>query len=291
MHRTLKLVLHWSGSALAIAGIAFVALRLREYGSEIDFARFSVLDWSAIFALVLIYGLSNLLLALAWWNLLRKFGNETLRIWAVKTYGVSQLAKYVPGNIFHLASRQSIGMVAGLPGWALAKSTIWELGLIAIAGAVFGLLATPLIVSSISMSSAVMIFMLTVTIAATLLGNYFGRSAVIAFVCYVIFLAVSAAIFTCLIKLVSSLSLLDALLWLALGGAYVLAWLAGFVTPGAPAGLGIRELVLLFLLNGLVGKADLLLAIVLSRAITVSGDCLFFVIAVLLSSKKNTYAE
>jgi hypothetical protein len=31
-------------------------------------------------------------------------------------------------------------------------------------------------------------------------------------------------------------------------GSYVIAWLAGFVTPGAPAGIGVREAVLVILL-------------------------------------------
>jgi hypothetical protein len=55
------------------------------------------------------------------------------------------------------------------------------------------------------------------------------------------------------------------------------AWLAGLLTPGAPAGVGVREIMLLFLLGTVVGRADLLLAAVLSRVITVTGDGGFFV--------------
>lgn len=67
------------------------------------------------------------------------------------------------------------------------------------------------------------------------------------------------------------------MLWIPLSGVYVLAWLAGLVTPGAPAGVGVRELVLLFLLKGIVAEADLLLAVVLGRVVTVVGDFGFFV--------------
>lgn len=286
MRPILKRGLHWSGGALAIAGIAFVALRLREYGTDIDFTRFGMVEWSEIVVVALIYGLANLMLAFAWRNLLEKFGTHVTHRWAIKTYGVSQLAKYVPGNIFHLAGRQAIGMAAGVQGWPLAKSSIWELGLLTLAGALFGVLAFPLVVSGATMSNVVIAFILTVISVASLLGHYSGRTAARAFVLYVLFFAVSAAIFVGLIKLVSSLSLSDASLWLSLGGAYVLAWLAGFITPGAPAGLGIRELVLLFLLQGLVGGADLLLVIVLGRAITVSGDFMFFMLASLMKSGK-----
>jgi hypothetical protein len=57
--------------------------------------------------------------------------------WAKSFNRVSQLAKYVLGNIFHLASRQALSMAAGFEGWMPAKSTIWELGLLVLAGVLF----------------------------------------------------------------------------------------------------------------------------------------------------------
>ena len=113
----------------------------------------------------------------------------------LKVYGTSQLAKYLPGNIFHMAGLQSPGMAAGEPACVLAKSTAWELGLISFSAATFG--------------------------------------------------------------------------------AFMLDWLAGLLAPGAPAGLGVREMVLFSLLKGLVAEADLLLTIVPSRLVTVAGDMLF----------------
>jgi uncharacterized membrane protein YbhN (UPF0104 family) len=65
----------------------------------------------------------------------------------------------------------------------------------------------------------------------------------------------------------------------------VLAWLAGLVTPGAPAGMGVRELVLLFMLNGIVIEEDLLMAIVLSRIVTVMGDVLYFTVAFMIKAR------
>jgi uncharacterized membrane protein YbhN (UPF0104 family) len=67
---------------------------------------------------------------------------------------------------------------------------------------------------------------------------------------------------------------------LAVCGAYVLAWVAGFLTPGAPAGVGVREFVLYLLLAQLVGQPDLLAAVVLARMVSVCGDVLFYLGAV-----------
>ena len=35
------------------------------------------------------------------------------RVWAIRTFGVAQFAKYVPGNVIHLASRQALGLRMG----------------------------------------------------------------------------------------------------------------------------------------------------------------------------------
>lgn len=287
MQPALKKGLHWGGSALAIAGVVFIVLRLRDYGGQINFDRFGLQEWAIFGSFTLVYGISNLILAQAWCNLLSKFGAPVTYRWAVKTYGVSQLAKYVPGNIFHLAGRQAIGMAAGLPGWPLAKSSVWELGLLTLAGAVFGVLALPLVVSNVPVQNAVIIFVLTAIAATIFLDRYSGRLAARAFIWYVCFFSASAAIFVGLIKLVSSLSLSDASMWLAFGGAYVLAWLAGFITPGAPAGVGVRELVLLFLLKGEVAEADLVFIILLGRMVTVLGDFLFFLSSSIISKRNS----
>lgn len=290
MRPILKRTLHWGGSAVAIAGIAFVALRLHGYGAEIDFARFDLIAWSWVAALALTYGLSNLMLALAWRNLLGQFGACTSRRWAVRVYGISQIAKYVPGNIFHLAGRQAMGMAAGLAGWPLAKSAVWELGLICVTGALFGLLVLPLLLPHLPVMASAGIFAAALGVAAILLWRYVGPPAARAFGWHAAFLAISGLLFVGLIELLADKPG-SGLPMPPLIGAYVLAWLAGLVTPGAPAGLGVRELVLLFLLNGVIGEADLLLAAVLGRVVTVCGDVGFFAVVSLIHFRTSIHEE
>jgi hypothetical protein len=74
---------------------------------------------------------------------------------------------------------------------------------------------------------------------------------------------------------------LDGRLAVACGGAYVVAWLAGLLTPGSPAGMGVREIALLALLGSRFAEADLLMAVVVSRGITLAGDVGFFAWALL----------
>ncbi len=286
-HPILKRGLHWGGSALAIIGIVFVALRLRNYSAEIDFSRFDVAAWIVIVGLAIIYGLSNLMLASAWRDLLQQFGASASRRWAIRIYGISQIARYVPGNIFHIAGRQAMGMSAGVPSWPLVKSAVWELGLISASGGLFGLLALPLIVPGLPVVISAMGFVAVMGITAGLLWRFLSLPVTRAFGWYAGFLAISGLLFVGVIELLVENPVNGGLSWLPFLGAYVLAWLAGLVTPGAPAGLGVRELVLLFLLNGVVGEADLLLAVVLGRLVTVVGDFLFFLISFVTPDKHS----
>ncbi|WP_457093527.1 hypothetical protein [Microvirga sp. P5_D2] len=278
----MKKYMHWFGSAVAVIGIFFVAMRLRDYSGQIDFKGLGSEIWWAVGGCAVAYCIANNLMALGWWNLLIQFGAVTPRRWAIRTYGISQLAKYVPGNIFHLAGRQAMGMAAGVPGWSLAKSTFWELGLLAISGSMFGALVLPLLLPWLPLQLGIVAFVLALAIVGAGLAIYFGRAAVRAFSLYVAFVTISGVLFVCLIEVIFPAAVTSTSGWIMLCSAYIVAWLIGLVTPGAPAGVGVRELILVFLLQGLVGESELVLTVVLGRVVTVTGDFLFFVVSWLL---------
>ncbi|MCL2427559.1 MAG: hypothetical protein FWD05_14645, partial [Oscillospiraceae bacterium] len=62
-------------------------------------------------------------------------------------------------------------------------------------------------------------------------------------------------------------------------GIFIMSWLIGFLTPGAPSGLGIREIVLLMFLSGIVYEDILLSAIIIHRLLQVCGDIVAYGIA------------
>lgn len=288
MHLFNSRFLHIVGGALGLLGVVFVSVRLFSYADQIDLSRFNLIAWSIITLLALAYGSANVLLVRAWWHLLAFFEVKADWKWAIKVYGQSQLAKYVPGNIFHLASRQALGMAAGLSAGSMAKSAVWELGSIAVAGVLFGIVAVPLVWPNFSlwMVSALFVAMAAMLFAAT--RRLMSPSVAAALFWQIAFLVASGLVFIgTLVLVVPAATILP--FFPALCGAYVIAWLAGFVTPGAPAGVGIREMVLLFLLGGQIGQADLLLAVVIGRLVTVAGDLFYFVIATLLNQSGIIY--
>lgn len=282
---TQRRLLHGCGSFLALTGIGFVGFRLYSYSLELNVLDITAMGWVFITALSIIYGAANFFLASAWWRLLQHFQLPASLLQSIRIFGISQLAKYVPGNIFHLAGRQALGMAAGVMPGTLIKSMTWELCLLAVAGAQFGWLILPLFTPNLPEPISLFVLLGSVALTASVLESIFGRYVVYSFLLQSLFMLISGVVFSALIFILTGGEGLTVWHWLAIGGAYVAAWLVGFVTPGAPAGVGIRELVLLFMLNTIVGEKDLIMAILLGRLVTVGGDFLFFTIANSLPSK------
>lgn len=285
MNKNLRRLLDWFGSGLALTGIMFVAFRIEDYSSRISLSQITSADWVSILGLALLYGLANLLLALSWRQLLAQFGVHATRLCSIRIYGVSQLAKYIPGNIFHLAGRQAIGMSAGVSGGVLLKTTAWELGLLAVSGALYGWLILPLLLPGFPLPLSIILLAGTALLVSYLLHQIIGREVTVSFFMEILFLAASGGVFAALLALIADGSQIHMQTWLLIGAAYIVAWLAGLITPGAPAGVGIREMVLLLLLKGFVGETDLLMAVLLGRLITVVGDLLFFLCSFLIPAR------
>lgn len=289
---TKQRLLHWAGSGLAIIGVGFVVLRLQDHWGSLDLSQITLTAWITLTGLALVYGIaSSVLFTMTWWNLLAWFDIHVTRIWSFRVYGVSQLAKYVPGNIFHLAGRQVIGMSAGAPSGKLLKSMLWELGLAAVAGTLYGWLILPKLFSKFSSLASIILLVISISAAIFLLRRLLDARVAKAFGSLLLLQAITGVIFAILLDVISRDVAFSSETLLLIGGSYIIAWLVGLVTPGAPAGAGVRELVLLLLLKGIVQEADLLVAVVLGRIITVLGDVLFFIMAFSIPTKLHQLPE
>ena len=69
------------------------------------------------------------------------------------------------------------------------------------------------------------------------------------------------------------------------GAVTALSWLAGFLAPGAPAGLGVREAVMIALLDPAIGARGALGVALTFRAVSVITDGLSFCLAGLLKAR------
>ena len=73
---------------------------------------------------------------------------------------------------------------------------------------------------------------------------------------------------------------------------YIIAWVLGFIVPGAPGGIGVRELVITLLLGSVVGESMVVTLSVTHRLITIIGDFMAYLVRFLIQPKvKNTEAD
>ena len=276
--------LRWIGLVLSLLGIGFVVVQLGVYAGDLEEFRPDFMQAVLLAVLATVYGISNAALAVAWRDLLEHCGSPSSVRWALHVFGVTQLAKYIPGNFFHLASRQTIGMSDGHEAMPLLKSAVWEFAAIMSSAVVFAVWLGPLLFEGFSFALGGVLFVAAVGIVSLGAKRYCSVFVMRAVLWYVAFLLLSGLVFYATLQLlVPKTSLLPVLPGIC--SAYVIAWLAGAITPGAPAGIGIREVVMFTLLQTVAAESDLLLAIVLNRAITAGGDTLFYLIATALGRR------
>ncbi len=261
------------GNALAVLSIVFIGVRLAEHFESLELGRLDGTALLVVFVLAVSYGTGTLFLAIAWRDLIVGFGARITNNSAIRIYGLSQIAKYLPGNVFHLAGRQALGMSAGIPGWVLVKSSLFEILLLVLFGATFLCLLSPVVDSGWSNMNSALLFLLVVTIAIIVLGRFLGAYFYRVFALYVLFLTLSGSVF--LGVCVFFLGSMDMPQQIVIA-AYVVAWTVGFVSPGVPAGVGIREALLLIVLGGEIPEVELLTVALISRIVTILGDLILF---------------
>ncbi|MGD1948548.1 MAG: hypothetical protein ACFB14_02750 [Leptolyngbyaceae cyanobacterium] len=284
MNFTFKKALNYLGFCLCLVSTFFVVKYIQKYISDIDYSQFGALEIAAGLCLIVTYGACNLILAVVWKHVLSYLEVKISSYESAKIYGRSQLIKYVPGNILHLTGRQAMGMSIGLPSVRVAKSIVLELGLSAFAGCFFVLLVLPLRWSFVPEFLSIIGFAIAIAGTSFLIKKILGSALTRAFLWQTLFLVLTGLNFVIVLKIVTSQSPVS-LASFHLCGAYTVAWLVGLVTPGAPAGAGVRELVLMFLLGDYYPESQLLASVLLTRLITIGGDLVFFLAFVFIKQR------
>ncbi|MFU2316329.1 hypothetical protein [Rahnella sp. PCH160] len=187
--------------------------------------------WVFITLLSFFYGGMNLLLAFAWKKILEHCNTQVSLNWAVKTYGISQLAKYVPGNIFHIAGRQALAMADGFSSKEILKSNIYELILISVAGSTSFFLIISIIFPLLTPALSIIAFLSSILIIYWVLSKFLSKAISTAFITQIVFLIFSALVFTIILAFIIHKQTINYEILICIVGAYTVAWLAGLITP------------------------------------------------------------
>lgn len=283
-----KVAARIAGWLLSIAAVVFfVRLVIRQGIDLSDHAPLEIL--AVVCTGATIYAIAVILLSLIWTALAQSDTRDSAaRTVLVASYLKSQFAKYLPGNVLQYAIRHALGRQTGIAHGALAAAAILEAILLCCAAvaivvcfgmpAVHSLFASAPRVPAGCAALALLVIPLLAWMPERLrlkwMPRYRWRTIAGALTGYVVFFILFGALF------------FTVLLWcgastqpfLEIVSSSSLAWLVGFLIPGAPAGAGLRETALALAAGSRNASNEVVTAIVLFRLITLGGDFLAFLV-------------
>lgn len=283
--------LRYLGTAAALAFIGVLLWRHAGDIAEIDLR--SGTAWIALAAGFSLYALSQVIGAVAW-RVTLSFHNVRLpHARAESQLLVSQIGKYIPGNVAHLLGRFALARRDGVPSLAFGSSLLLEIAFLLTSGVLivaFLLLLMPDLVTAITAdlpddgltASTWLIFCALLICIAV--GQYvtwrkagkprlaFSKSMAVLSLHGTNFLVLGLSLW-CVAQAVHPGG--AAGIWQCLA-IFTTAWVAGFLMPGAPGGIGIRDGIIVLGLGLFIDQGVGLGAAIAHRAISVLGDiCLF----------------
>jgi uncharacterized membrane protein YbhN (UPF0104 family) len=293
---------HWLRRGLTAAGIALSVLAIAALGRTLadTVTREGISEVLHSGKLNLLLAFALYLLSFIWMSGSWVFIARAARIEAparvlVRIFLVSQVAKYLPGNIGHLLGRVLLGAQAGLQTARLSFAVGLELAatfaacsvLVACAlglALVLGILpefdvgTAGTINRTLSLTAAAILVSIAVLLVASRVKHISGwlEPMLASFGLLILTLVFSALVALLCFQAVAGIQAAGSAFLIA--AAFVISWLAGFITPGSPAGIGIREYVFVTLLSSTHPVELLTLAVVVTRFVTLSGDFIAFLI-------------
>lgn len=219
----------------------------------------------------------------------------------IDIYVSSNIGKYLPGNVMHFAGRNVLGSKYGLSNKSLLAASVFEVGLKVLVGvlisATFSYRYFVLIIREnfneylLYIIIAVALIIVAVAVFFTRryrteikIQNIFKNTSYVIIMDIIVF-AINIICFLLIYSAVAGSASVASQNVFTIGGIYILAWLVGYLTPGAPGGIGVKEAVMIFLLAGIMADSDILLVGVIARLCNILGDTLAFFVNKIVNKK------
>ena len=270
------------------ATLFFLATALRHNWHEVSAIR---LDSQAWMYLGLSFGVT--LVAHSWagwvWGwILKEFNQPVDMVWATRTFLTTNIAKYLPGNVWHFYQRITAVRETEIALEAATLSVVMEpllmaasalaIGLLGVESGTRGLQALSVITVAIGIHPQVLnpIAQRLSQAKAKMLpdsprGTHFeiSRYPLRPWLGELGFVILRSAGFLFIASAVGSFTLEQIPL---IVGAFSLAWLLGLIVPGAPGGMGVFEASTLLMLEQHFSSGMILSAVALYRAISILAE-------------------
>ena len=287
------------GSVMALMSLGFIFVAFARNCQEIPPLIWSWLLFTSVLLSVMASGVSVLLMSYVWWTLLNKVDVELSVSKSFVICWKAQILKYLPGNVFHLVGRSSLAVREGIPlGIVISSMTLETI----LTVATTALVSLPLAWTRWhDISQLINVWDWWKTLLACLIGTLivffisrFLRACLQSTGVSLLRMSARATYIKAVPSIVlatlvtgSTFYFFAVSAWPEMTGISVqtcicglaLAWVIGFLTPGAPGGIGIRELVFLTLFAGSIGDGMAAALAISFRLLSVVGDIFTFLSA------------
>lgn len=291
------------GLFVLIASCIFFFDQINIYSSELNNI-FSNRQLTKTLALLIpLYAFTIFNGSMIWYTLMRSFASfDRMLLTSVYIYMTSQFAKYLPGNIGHHAGRIYLTKKHNYNTLQVISSMAIENILPVAISFILSLYVLQQQQSRITnyihinINHHVIILLITAALLLTIL--FFFRINIYRLIRKYIdkelrfrniffslilisinFLALGFILFS-LIEIYSEDAPTD---YFLITSIFAISWLLGFITPGSPGGIGVREALLVAFLAPIYGNAMAIWLSIMLRIITTLGDGLAFLIGISLT--------
>jgi len=309
MNMKAKRMMKLSGSILMILACLFIGVKLYEYKDQISWQKIYE-NRGIILAEITGYVLIRLLSPYGYGILVQLVTGKRIPFYEIQyVYCKSNLYKYVPGNVFQYVGRNRLAVDRNLKHSEVAMATVCEIAIIVCSSALVTLLLAKdmafiwlekyINIHDILICAGVVFFLMLMSafflpkrkiklVRDKIAGFCSFRNVgglLGAGIWFSGMLILEGILFSLLFRVVGISFLLRD--FYNVTGLYAFSFCIGYLMPGAPGGVGIRETVLMFFLGSSVRYDALIMVTVLFRMISVSGDILTYIAAEIIMLLHN----
>lgn len=302
------------GNVVSVLSIIFVIYRL--YNLEIDYSiLYSAKKIGILCILSILYSFNLLINPISWRYIIFSITGKMINLRNTEyVYCKSNLLKYLPGNVFQYIGRNAIAVKERISHLDVAISTCIDIGcnltgvfFVALLCYGYGLVLWFQQQNFEFFHKAIGLGILILGILGVALGvtnhvhphmlknllkkikTILSLKNIFIYICcvgaYSLMALYTSELFVLVLNQILNVSI-TVELWRLLIGTYLISWIVGFITPGAPGGIGVREFAVMLLLKESPFMETVLLGMVIYRLVTIIGDVLAFIWSKLIVSVK-----
>ena len=294
-------IIRYIGNIVTVVVIFLIYRKLLSY--DLKYTLFLQPHVAICIGICLVAYVINVLASpLPWMQMLKITSNYKVPYQTAVSVSVrSNLFKYIPGNIFQYIGKNELAIRCGISHTKVAASTALDvivmfstsilLGILFVRKSLFSIINRYINLNSVIIVTIFIFFLLIFFFLyivhkknisymkiLRIIAKRKNLNCIVLCIIYYIIQNIWVGLIYILELWIISDQQIEAIPFLLIIGANIISWAIGFITPGAPGGLGIREAVMIFIVHGIFDESIITLSSVLYRIITIVGDLLSFLL-------------